>query len=244
MLKTQSLSGKVAFVTGASSGIGRRAAERLAEAGATVVLAARRYDRLVEAAEGIAQATGQFALPLVCDVTRPAEVEAAVREAVQECGRIDILVNAAGVGILKPAPSLGQADFDHMLDVNLRGVFTVTQAVTREMQRQGEGGVVVNLPGSMGRAVMANAAGYCASKWGVVGLTKGLATDLKRYGIKFSLLYLGGVDTPFWDGVDMRVQRDKMLTVDDAAQAIVYAAGQSGSGVVNEIVLQPETHQL
>lgn len=244
MFKTHELNGKVAFVTGASSGIGRRAAETLAAAGATVVLAARRYDRLVEVAGQIGQTTGQFALPVVCDVTQPAQVDAAVNEAVQECGRIDILVNAAGVGILKPAPALSQADFDLMLDVNLRGVFTVTQRVAREMQRQGQGGVVINLPGSMGRAVMANAAGYCASKWGVVGLTKALATDLKRYGIRFSLLYLGGVDTPFWDGIDMRVQRDKMLTVDDAAQAIVYAASQTGAAVVNEIVLQPESHQL
>ena len=91
---------------------------------------------------------------------------------------------------------------------------------------------------------MANAAGYCASKWGVVGLTKALATDLKRYGIRFSLLYLGGVDTPFWDGIDMRIQRDKMLTVDDAAQAIVYAVSQTGAAVVNELVLQPESHQV
>lgn len=243
-MNRQALSGKVALITGASSGIGRRAAETLAEAGATVILTARRRERLMEVAGQIGQTTGQFALPVVCDVTQPAEVEAAVAEAVQECGGIDILVNAAGVGILKPATALGQADFDLMLDVNLRGVFTMTQAVTREMMRQGKGGVVINLPGSMGRAVMANAAGYCASKWGLVGLTKALAVDLKRYGIRFSLLYLGGVDTPFWDGIDMRVQRDKMLTVDDAAQAIVYAASVTGSAVVNEMVVQPESHQL
>ncbi len=237
------LSGKVVFMTGGSSGIGRAAAQLFAAAGATVVLVARRMDALIEAAETISRATGQFVLPLAADVTRPDQVERAVAEALAECGRIDILVNAAGLGILKPAPALSQDDFDRMLDVNLRGVFTVTQAVTRQMQTQG-GGLVINLPGSMGRAVMANAAGYCASKWGVVGLTKALAADLKRYGIKFSLLYLGGVDTPFWDSIDMRVQRDKLLTVQAAAEAVVYAAGQPGAAVLNELVLQPESHQL
>ena len=130
-----------------------------------------------------------------------------------------------------------------MLAVNLGGVFTVTQAVARHMAAR-RSGRVINLPGSMGRAVMANATGYCASKWGVVGLTKAMAVDLKRSGISFTLLYLGGVDSPFWDDIDMRVQRDKMLTVDDAAHAIVYAASQPANAVLNELVLQPESHQL
>ena len=237
------LSGKVAMVTGGSSGIGRASAQRLAEAGATIVLAARTEDDLVEAAETISRATGQFVLPVVCDVTQPAQVEAMVKAAVAECDRIDILVNAAGLGVLKPVLDLAQTDFDQMLDVNLRGVFTVSQAVARQMAEQ-RGGLIINLPGTMGRAVMANSVGYCASKWGVVGLTKAMATDLKRYGVKFTLLYLGGVDTPFWDSIDMRVQRDKMLSVDDAAQAVLYAAAQPAQAALNELTLQPESHQL
>lgn len=242
-MNPSALHGKVALVTGGSSGIGRASAQRLAEAGATVILAARNEDALVDAAETISRNTGQFILPLACDVTQPAQVEAMVKAAVAECDRLDILVNAAGLGILKPALDLGPADFDRMLDVNLRGVFTVTQAVARQMAEQ-RSGLIINLPGTMGRAVMANAAGYCASKWGLVGLTKALAVDLKRYGIKFTLLYLGGVDSPFWDTIEMRVQRDKMLSVDDAAQAVVYAASQPSVAVLNELVLQPESHQV
>lgn len=242
-MASNGLSGKVAFVTGGSSGIGRAAAEGLAEAGATVVIMARRASQLTEAAESISAATGKFVLPLVGDVTQPRDVERAVDTAMAECGQIDVLVNAAGLGILKPALDLTPTDFECMVAVNLSGVFTVTQTVARHMATR-RTGRVINLPGTMGRAVMANAAGYCASKWGVVGLTKAMALDLKRSGIAFTLVYLGGVDSPFWDSIDMRVQRDKMLTVDDAARAIVYAASQPPHAVLNELVLQPESHQL
>lgn len=237
------LSGKVAFVTGGSSGIGRATAQAFAEAGATVVVMARRAVQLGEAAETIGAVTGQFVLPVVGDVTQPRDVERAVETAIAECGQIDILVNAAGLGVLKPALDLAPSDFDCMIAVNLSGVFTVTQSVARHMATR-RSGRVINLPGSMGRAVMANATGYCASKWGVVGMTKAMALDLKRSGISFTLVYLGGVDSPFWNDIDMRVQRDKMLTVDDAARAIVYAASQPPHAVLNELVLQPESHQL
>ena len=242
-MMSNGLSGKVAFVTGGSSGIGRATAQAFAEAGATVVVMARRAVQLGEAAETIGAVTGQFVLPVVGDVTQPRDVERAVETAIAECGQIDILVNAAGLGVLKPALDLAPSDFDCMIAVNLSGVFTVTQSVARHMATH-RSGRVINLPGSMGRAVMANAAGYCASKWGVVGMTKAMALDLKRSGISFTLVYLGGVDSPFWDDIDMRVQRDKMLTVDDAARAIVYAASQPPHAVLNELVLQPESHQL
>ncbi len=242
-MMSNGLSGKVAFVTGGSSGIGRATAQAFAEAGATVVVMARRAVQLGEAAETIGAVTGQFVLPVVGDVTQPRDVERAVETAIAECGQIDILVNAAGLGVLKPALDLAPSDFDCMIAVNLSGVFTVTQSVARHMATR-RSGRVINLPGSMGRAVMANATGYCASKWGVVGMTKAMALDLKRSGISFTLVYLGGVDSPFWNDIDMRVQRDKMLTVDDAARAIVYAASQPPHAVLNELVLQPESHQL
>ncbi len=111
------------------------------------------------------------------------------------------------------------------------------------MEKQKSGSVVV-LPGILGRAAMSQAAAYCASKFALTGLVKALAMEYKRAGVRFSLLHLGGVNTSFWDSMTMRVQREKMLTVDAAARAVFFAATQEGDGVLGELVLQPESHQL
>ena len=91
---------------------------------------------------------------------------------------------------------------------------------------------------------MAQAAAYCASKYALTGMLKSLALEWKRAGVRVSLLHLGGVDTSFWDDIQMRVQRDRMLSAAAAARAVFFAATQEGEGVLNEIVLQPESHQL
>ena len=91
---------------------------------------------------------------------------------------------------------------------------------------------------------MPKASGYAASKWALTGMAKALAQDFRRMGISFSLLYLGGVDTPFWDNISMRVQGKKMLAPTDAARAIRFAIEQPSGGVVNEITIQPESHQF
>jgi short-subunit dehydrogenase len=104
------------------------------------------------------------------------------------------------------------------------------------------GGHLVAIPGVLGRTPLAGGAAYCAAKYGLSGLFKAMALDLRRANIACSLLYLGGVDTSFWDTLSLRVQRDKLLTADDAARAIVYALGQSRPGIVAEIALQPESH--
>ena len=236
------LDGKVAIVTGASSGIGREAARRLAADGAAVVLAGRRADVLGALAAEIAQAGGD-AIPMPCDVTDAVQVAALIAATIREYEQLDIVVNAAGVGTLKPTADLTEADFDRMIATNLKGTFLVSQAAAAAMQGSG-GGTIINLPGVLGRAPMANAAGYCASKYGVTGLTKAMALDLRRANVRFALLYLGGVDSPFWDDAGLRVQREKMLTVGEAADAILYAARQRQGAVLAEIVLQPENHQL
>jgi len=227
------LDGKVAIVTGAGSGIGREAARRLAADGASVVLAGRRSEPLGALAAEIVRAGGD-AIPMPCDVTDAAQVKALIAATIGEYEQLDVVVNAAGVGVLKPTAELSEADFDRMIAVNLKGA---------AMQGSG-GGTIINLPGVLGRAPMASAAGYCASKYGVTGLTKAMALDLRRSGIRFALLYLGGVDSPFWDDAGLRVQREKMLTVGEAADAILYAARQRAGAVLAEIVLQPENHQL
>ncbi|QUV97703.1 SDR family oxidoreductase [Chloracidobacterium aggregatum] len=234
--------GKVILITGGGRGIGRAAALKFARHGADVALAARTAADL-EAVAGEIRALGRRVVAVPTDTTNREQVTAFVAATISQLGRIDVVVNAAGIGILKPFLELTEADLDRMLAVNVRGVFNVTQVAAPEMTKTG-GGIVINIPGILGRAAMMQAAGYCASKFAVTGMTRAMALDLKRNGIRFTLLHFGGVDSPFWDTIAMRVQRDKMLSVEEAANAILFAASHTGNGVLNELVLQPESHQM
>ena len=237
------LSGKVAVITGAGRGIGRATALKMAQEGADLVLVSRTAAELETLEAELKTGEGRV-LALPADVTDPTQVSQMVQQAVATMGHLDILVNAAGVGVIRPFLELSLADFDRMMAVNVRGVFLVTQAVAAQMVQQ-KRGLVVNLPGILGKATMMNASGYCASKFAVTGMTRAAALDLKRHGVRFSLLHLGGVDSPFWDNIDgLRVQRDKMLTVEDAARAVLYAVTQPDMGVLTELTLQPESHQM
>ncbi len=238
-----SLEGKVVLISGAGRGIGRACALKMAEEGASLVLASRTADDL-ETLEQELGRKGAQVLAIPTDVTKKAEVQRLVAETIEALGKIDILINSAGVGVIRPTLELSEDDFDRMMNTNAKGTFLMCQAVAAKMA-EAKKGLIVNIPGILGKAAMMNASGYCASKWAVTGMTKAMALDFKRYGIRFSLLHLGGVDSTFWDKIDgMRVQRDKMLTVDNAAQAILYAINQPEMGVLSELVLQPESHQL
>jgi NADP-dependent 3-hydroxy acid dehydrogenase YdfG len=230
------------LITGASSGIGKATALQLAAKGANLVLAARNYAALTQLVSEVRMRGGN-AIAVPTDVTQRAQVADLVSEANAAFGVIHALVNCAGVGILKPAPELSEADLDEMYAVNVKGLIFVTALVAAEMAK-GKGGKVVTPVGTMGRFVMRGSTGYSASKWAAVGALKAMATEWQRQGVGFSLLYLGGVDTPFWDRIDMKVQREKMLTADDAARAIVYALEAAPNGMLNEMTLQPESHQL
>ncbi len=239
----QQLSGKVALITGAGRGIGRATALKFAEEGADLVIASRTAAEL-ESLENDLRAFGVRTLAIPTDVSKKAQVESLVAQAVDTFGQIDILVNSAGLGVIRGTLELTEEEFDRMLNVNTKGTFLVSQAVAAKMA-VAKKGHIINIPGILGKAAMLNAAGYCASKWAVTGMTKAMALDLKRYGIKFTLLHFGGVDSPFWDNIDgMRVQRDKMLTLDDASRAILYVVTQPDALVPSELVLQPESHQL
>lgn len=237
------LNGKVALITGAGRGIGRATALLLAEQGVNLVLASRNQAELEQLADEV-EAKGVKALLVPVDVTKKSEVAQMVTAAKTEMGKIDILVNAAGVGVIRPFLETSEEEFDRLFDTNTKGTYFVTQTVAAVMA-EAKKGHIINIPGILGKAVMLNASAYAASKWAVTGMTKAMALDLKRYGIKFTLMHFGGVDSPFWDKIDgMRVQRDKMLTVSDAASAILYAISQPDQLVPSEIVLQPESHQL
>ena len=237
------LEGKTCLVVGAGRGIGRRVAELFSSAGANIALCSRTGSELRELeyqlnAEGnsnVLAVEGNAAV--VADAGR---ISAAAKE---QFGSIDYLVHTAGRGILKPFGEITADELDLLLSTNVRTAFNMFQAVLPFMSEQ-KFGRVVAFPGILGKAPMMQATAYCASKYALSGMVKCLAQEYKRFGIRFTLMHLGGVDSSFWDDVTMRVDRSKMLSVDAAAEATFFAATQPGEGVMAEVVLMPESHQL
>jgi short-subunit dehydrogenase len=153
-----------------------------------------------------------------------------------------VLVNAAGLGIIKPLEQLTSAEFSLTLQANLFASFYLVKAFLPPMKAQGKG-LVINIPGVLGKVPMAGAAAYSASKYGLVGMMQSIREELKRTNVRITNLFLGGVDSPFWDTIDLRVQKDKMIRPEEAARAIWFLCQQPDSGVVSEMVLQPFNHQ-
>jgi NAD(P)-dependent dehydrogenase (short-subunit alcohol dehydrogenase family) len=237
------LEGKTVLVIGAGRGIGRGAAELFSDAGANVALSSRNEAELMELEYKLNTKGNPNVMSVEADASVETDVKALVEETIKKFGAIDYLVHAAGLGILKPFGELTLQDFDALLNANVRTAFNVLQAVLPAMAERKFGRVVM-IPGVLGKAPMMQASAYCAAKYALTGMTKCLAQEYKRFGIRFSLMHFGGVDSSFWDNVTMKVQRDKMLSVESAANAVFFAATQEGEGVMAEIVLMPENHQL
>ena len=237
------LTGKTAVVVGAGRGIGRKTAELFAEAGANVVISSRNEAELMELEYKLRNAGASDVLARAADASDASEADMLIRGAVERFGSIDFLVITAGLGILKPFEELTESDLDASISANTRTAFNSLKAALPRMKEQGHGRVIA-IPGVLGKAPMMNASAYCASKYALTGLVKCLKDEYGRFGIRFSLMHFGGVDSTFWDGVSMRVDRSKMLTVDAAAKAVFFAATQNGEGVMSEMVLLPESHQI
>jgi NAD(P)-dependent dehydrogenase (short-subunit alcohol dehydrogenase family) len=185
---------RVVLVTGASSGIGRETALAFAAAGADVVLVARSAPALAKVAAA-ARKHGVKALAIPTDVTRPAAVRACFRKAIQRYGRIDVVVNNAGVMIPALVPEIRGADLQQMLDVNLFGALWVMQSAVKVMRAQG-GGHIVNVASLAGRRGFSPLGAYSATKFALVGLTEALRTELVGEPVKVSLVLPGVIDTP------------------------------------------------
>ena len=191
---TPRLTGQTALVTGASSGLGRATALGLARTGADVALLARSEGDLQRVAQEVAGTTGRRALPLPLDLADEAALLAAVDRAAAAFGRVDVLVNAAGTDAPGPAEELAIPDWDRVLAVNLRAPFVLPKAVFPHMRRTGRG-TIVNVSSVAGKRGWANASAYCASKFGLTGLTQALAAEGKPHGIRACVLYPGGLAT-------------------------------------------------
>jgi NAD(P)-dependent dehydrogenase (short-subunit alcohol dehydrogenase family) len=186
---------KVALVTGAARGLGRACAIALAQAGADIALGYRDVRADGGTTEAI-RALGRRALPLQMDITHGEEITAAVAEAERTFGRIDILINNAGIGPPNPAESVTEADFDATVAVNLKGTFFVSQAVGRVMIRNGGGGRIVNLGSQAGFVALPTESVYCMTKAAIAHLTKCLAVEWARHGINVNAVAPTFIKTP------------------------------------------------
>ncbi len=192
--ETYKLAGKVALVTGASSGLGRRAAVALAEAGAKVALTARRVDRLEALAAEIAGMGGQAA-PFALDVRDPGAIEQVVADIEAAMGPIEILVNNAGVSVVKRPEDFTLEDYDYIHETNVKGPFFLAQAVGRGMIKRGEGGKIINISSMMALRVLGKLTLYAMSKAAIGQMTKQLALEWARHDIQVNAICPGYIET-------------------------------------------------
>jgi short-subunit dehydrogenase len=235
----ETLKGKQVIIVGATGGIGAHAAKLINGSGAIVYITGRDIEKLN-------QLSSQLAIPeervFVMDIADENSVNLTISQILTLTPNIDILVNAAGIGIIKPMETLSAEDFTRTVQANLFGSFYLAKAILPSMKLVKKG-LIINIPGVLGKVPMAGAAAYSASKYGLVGMMQSIREELKRTEIRITNLFLGGVDSAFWDNIDLRVQRDKMIQSEEAAKAIWFLCQQPLSGVVSEMVLQPFNHQ-
>ncbi len=235
----ESVKGKNILVVGATGGIGSKTAKLLAGSGANIFLASRNAEKLDLVAKEIGiSAEKTFAV----DISIPEQITALKENYFSVFPNLDILVNAAGIGIIKPVESLSGDEFLRTLNYNLYGPFLLVKAFLPAM-KEAKKGLIINIPGVLGKVPMAGAAAYSASKFGLVGMMQSIREEIKRTDIRITNIFMGGVDSPFWDTIELRVQREKMIQAEEAAKAIWFLCQQPVSGVVSEMVLQPFNHQ-
>lgn len=240
------LSGKVAVITGASSGIGEATAEALAAEGAHVVIAARREDRLEEL-KGRIESNGSRVMSVVCDVTDEEQAHDLIQRAEQEFGSVDILVNNAGVMLLSKIEKGLSDQWRQMFDVNVLGLLYATDAAVEVMKRQ-KSGHIVNISSVAGRKVRPTGGVYSGTKWAVNAVSEGLRQELLEDNIRITVIEPGAVETELASHItdEEVIQEHKqrfgsieVMQPEDIAGAITYAATQPERLSVNEILIRP-----
>jgi NADP-dependent 3-hydroxy acid dehydrogenase YdfG len=229
------LHGKVAIITGASSGLGNSTATALAAAGAHTVLVARRAEPLHQLAQTL---PNSIAIP--GDAADPATAQRACEAALTQHGRIDILVNNAGIGKYKSFAETTLQDFDTMMHTNVRSGFVFSQAVLPTLLQQRSGNIVF-VSSVAGLAGVANETVYCASKFAQVGFGQALAEELHPYGIKVTVLCPGGIKTEFAVGngrTEESVQQSTMMNPDHTAASILFAVTQPANVRITQMTVR------
>lgn len=249
------LTGKTAIITGGATGIGRGIADGLADAGATIVLCARRREVLEQACREISERTGVKTLAAPLDITKTDQIKSVTELVCKEFGGIDILVNNAGVGgsekpivnLKNPEKEMTEADWDATLATDLRGVFVLSQAVAKKMIARGQGGKVINVSSMTAIVAMPNMAAYVASKAAVVQLTKVMALEWVRYNIQVNSILPGYFETPMnthFFATDIgkqiikkNIPMNRIAQIDEMRGLAVYLASPASNFMTGSAVL-------
>lgn len=242
---TGKLAGKVALITGASAGIGRASALALAQEGANMVLTARRQKRLDELEAAVQQAGGK-AVGVVGDSTEEETAQRCVAAATQTFGTLDILINNVGIGNYKNLVDTSAAEYDELMDTNVRSTFLFTRHTVPVMINQGSGTILM-ISSMAGIYGFAGEAIYCATKFAQVGFAQALDKELRPHGIKIGVICPGGVKTEFALGkgrTEQSVAKSGMLDPEDVASAVILACTQSSNSRIIEIQMRTMDESL
>jgi NADP-dependent 3-hydroxy acid dehydrogenase YdfG len=242
---TNNIEGKVIVITGASSGLGEAAAKHLSQQGAVVVLGARRVERIQSLAKELAK-NGNKALAIATDVTRHEEVKTLVDTAVKTFGRIDVLINNAGLMPQSPLNRYKIDEWNQMIDVNIKGVLYGIAAALPHMQNQ-KSGHIINVSSVAGHKVRAGGAVYAATKHAVRAISEGLREEVKPYNIRTTIVSPGAVDTELPNSISeadvaegvKQLYRDYAIPADSFARVVEFAISQPEEVDINEILYRP-----
>src|SRR5262245_27575939 len=243
----------VAIITGASSGIGRAAALALAKRGWRLSLLARSEGYLSEVEEEVRDRGASDVRHFVCDVRDEAEVERAVASTLERFGRIDVLINSAGLSLNGEVDGYSLEDWRRVIDTNLTGTFLTCRAVAPAMKRQGDG-QIINISSGAGRNGIKEMSAYCASKFGVIGFTESFALEVRNYNIRVSVLIPGSVATDFSRVAKREDSRGRdeggsreigySMTAEEVASVIVAMLEQPSQAWMSEVMLRPLNLEL
>jgi NAD(P)-dependent dehydrogenase (short-subunit alcohol dehydrogenase family) len=240
-LMALNLQGKAAVVTGAGRGIGRAISLALGRAGASVVVVARTMEQIESVANEITSARGK-AIAIRADMAEEGDIRSLFDQVNERFGRLDVLVNNAGVGLFGPVAEFSAADFDRVVSVNLRGTFLCCRQAMRAMIPQGRG-YIINISSVVGFKGYPNQAAYSAAKHGIMGLTKSLSVEAQQHGIRVSAVLPGGVDTDLIRAARPDLDTSVLMQPEDIAQTVMYLLSLSEQAAVDQIYIRRRTSQ-
>jgi 3-oxoacyl-[acyl-carrier protein] reductase len=234
MFNTESLKGKTIAITGATRGIGKATAVLLASRGANLLLGSRSAHDLLDLAWSLnIEVAGH---PV--DVSSEESVKGFVEGGIRKFGKIDALINCAGNGVFGSALDMSVEDFDHMIAVNLKGTFLCCKHFGKHMVENGSG-QILNVLSIASTIALQGCAGYSASKFGALGLSRVLQSELRGKGVYVTSILPGSVDTEFWDGMESHPDRKQMIPVELLAKHLVYILCQPEGSAIDEISIMP-----